>query len=370
LHPHHLWWEPQNDRRGTLYEGLPYFIADMRPQGFLGRAFARRQTELQLPQRLADWSDDQALLALTSRGDDFIGNLILGENSLRRFMDASALPIPALTVEARAAGYEELAARALEGQPAGSSAGGEHPKFAAAVRTGNEARHVLVKFSPPLTTAVGRRWGDLLVCEALALEALKEAGVDAPDVEIVTTDSRVFLEVRRFDRIGERGRIGVVSLGAIDDYHFGKRDNYCAAARRLYEAKMISMEERDRMFWIQTFGTLIRNTDMHFGNVSFYMQENRIALAPVYDMLPMLYSPVNDQIIHRPFDVELPSVDAVGQWVSAKEAATRFWGRVANDGRISNGFRAMVARNAEMVEALSEKMRAYEPAARPARVRA
>lgn len=40
-------------------EALPWWLQDMRPQGFLGRAFARRYaTALVLPENLGLWSED------------------------------------------------------------------------------------------------------------------------------------------------------------------------------------------------------------------------------------------------------------------------------------------------------------------------
>ena len=50
----------------TLYsDGLPWWLLDMRPQGYLGRAYAARHgRDLDLPERLIDWSDTHALKAL------------------------------------------------------------------------------------------------------------------------------------------------------------------------------------------------------------------------------------------------------------------------------------------------------------------
>ena len=42
-----------------LTQGLPYFLQDQRPGGFLGQAVPSRYPELALPQRVIDWSDDQ-----------------------------------------------------------------------------------------------------------------------------------------------------------------------------------------------------------------------------------------------------------------------------------------------------------------------
>jgi len=43
-----------------LFDGLPYFLQDMRPQGFIARSFTNKNRDLRLPERIADWSDDDA----------------------------------------------------------------------------------------------------------------------------------------------------------------------------------------------------------------------------------------------------------------------------------------------------------------------
>ncbi|TVP80016.1 MAG: hypothetical protein EA353_04940 [Puniceicoccaceae bacterium] len=43
---------------------------------------------------------------------------------------------------------------------------------------------------------------------------------------------------------------------------------------------------------VERFGELIANTDMHFGNLSYFLpDEAPYPLAPVYDMLPMQFPP-------------------------------------------------------------------------------
>lgn len=81
------WWgRDPITREERLFGGFPYFLSDMRPQGFMGRAFPRRFAELELPERVADWSDDDVLLALARRGEDGMGNLIVGAESSQRYL--------------------------------------------------------------------------------------------------------------------------------------------------------------------------------------------------------------------------------------------------------------------------------------------
>jgi len=77
-------WCEFADHHDVLHEGLPHFLADMRPQGFMGRDFVQRfARELGLPLRLNDWNDDAHLLAMALFGPDLPGNLIMGDESLR-----------------------------------------------------------------------------------------------------------------------------------------------------------------------------------------------------------------------------------------------------------------------------------------------
>ena len=62
-------------------QGLPYYLQDQRPAGFLGRAVPLRYPELALPQRVIDWNDDHYLRYLTQRGSDTVGDLVLGDRA-------------------------------------------------------------------------------------------------------------------------------------------------------------------------------------------------------------------------------------------------------------------------------------------------
>ena len=121
---------------GIVSEGLPIELADARPSGFLGRHFAATHADLRLPARVIDWSDHHVLLAMSRRGEDFPGSLIVGDESFARWQ---ALDIPVRT----RSDYPGLAEATIAGHPPGSSAGGERPKFGAFV----DGRHVLVKFA-------------------------------------------------------------------------------------------------------------------------------------------------------------------------------------------------------------------------------
>lgn len=268
----------------TLYsEGLPWWLCDMRPQGFLGRAYAEHHAAaLGLPVRLNEWSDTHILRALVAHGHDVVGNVLLGDIAREQFIEA---PSPVPVAEAR---YPELAAAAERGDAPGSSAGGEQPKFVAYA-----GRHVLVKFTAAADNPVTRRWRDLLAAEHLAAEALREAGIEAVASRLIDRDGRRFLEVERFDRVGERGRRALHSLMAVEAEFVGAgNEPWPVLASRLAGQGVIAAEAAAGAALLYAFGTLIGNTDMHNGNLSFVAEHGRpYALAPAYDMLPMALAP-------------------------------------------------------------------------------
>jgi hypothetical protein len=339
----HHWLELETGT-GAYFEGLPPFAADMSPQGYLGRSFTTRYPELvELPQRITDWNDDHRLLALALRGEDCTGDLILGEESVNRFL---AHPSPS----AQRSDYPELARSSMSGQ-AGSSAGGEQPKFA----TSSEGRHVLVKFSGADEGAASRRWSDLLVCESLALAAVHAAGIPAATAHTLFIDGRRFLEVERFDRVGRLGRRPLLSLGAIDDEYFGHRDNWTKAAQRLLAAGRIDAEDARGIRWLDVFGQLIGNTDRHFGNISFFVEDSgRFRLAPAYDMLPMVFAPVGADVIERPFEPAPPTADTLDVWADAARHALSYWSQLIQSTELSIEFREQCSRCREAVAKLAD----------------
>ena len=272
-------------------DGLPYFLQDQRPAGFLGRGVPQRFPELGLPQRVADWSDDHYLRYLTQRGSDTVSDLILGDAALDDYLSLSRRRTRVLAAE-REQRYPQLASDVMEGAQPGSSAHGEHPKFAVLLDEGASSRHVLVKFSPPAGTDVGQRWSALLVAEHLAHQTLGAAGVAAARSRIFGFADRTYLEVDRFDREALDGRIGVSSMYAIDSSLYGKLDNWIDSASRLSRDRRIDTATLETVRLVATFGSLIANTDRHFGNLGFFDNyDGKFRLAPVYDMLPMMFAP-------------------------------------------------------------------------------
>ena len=324
-----------------VHDGLPWFLGDMRPQGFLGRSFAQSQKPLGLADNPDHWNDDAVLRALCEAGEDLPGNLILGAKAFERYTRAAPPP------RVRPGQYAAMADAAMQGALPGSSAGGEQPKFCAVREDGQP---VIVKFSPAGDSPAERRWADLLVCEHLSLEVLSRSGVPAARSRISVGAGRTFFEVERFDRTAA-GRIGMVSLLAFDAEYIGQMDNWAATAERMRSRGLLRQEDTERLRLLEAYGQLIGNSDRHYGNISILIdQQGGWELAPAYDTLPMIYAPVAGELVPRhDFDPArlAPSAETLRVWDLARSMALDFWKSVGGEERISDEFRAIAGRHAK-----------------------
>ena len=291
-------------------------LADLRPTGFLGAAFANR-VALGLSADPRDWSDDETLLALATAGEDLPGDRVIGDASARRYYAWRAGELDVIDRDARPRRYAALAEDALRGVVPSAIVAGEQPKFGAIVAASAGPQHVLVKFSPAEYSPVARRWCDLLVSEHLALDTLRAHGVPAVASEIVEGGSRVFLETVRFDRVGAYGRRAVAR-------HAG------AAARPEVDA----------------FARFVDDTEYRRGTVTLVARDDgALAPAPVHGLLPMGYAPVGGELPERASQPPPPEPGHEAAWRTASGWAVDFWQRVAVDDRVSRAFRTIAREN-------------------------
>lgn len=357
------WASRVHDHAGFC-EGLPFFLTDLRPQGYLGRAIARKvPPSLGLPSDPRNWGDDYSVAYLLECGDDLPGNLSVGQRSIMtaQMPDRSAA---FLSME-RGARYPVLATQAEAGELAGSSVEGEQPKFIAWLREENDAgrmRTMLVKFTDRLDTPTGRRWADLLAAEALAsriLHSTSDADAASPGPEIMDFEGRRFFEWARFDRVGPYGRRGVVSLRALHDAGFTGQDtnDWVVAARGLHAGGWISAADLEVIRLRHAFGRLIGNTDMHFGNLAFFLDLGLpLRVTPSFDMLPMLWQPRPGSAEPVPEFTPLPPLpEDRGIWAEAVVLAVDFWQRVAGSSEISENFRVQAGKALAAVQALRHR---------------
>lgn len=264
--------------------GLPWFLTPLQPQGFLGRELARLRPDFPAdPER---WSLAQLLYFVVNHVRDPSGAF---------GVDGPALSVPdAVRSEAPslADACDQLAAQAGISLPAGSSAAGEQPKFL--LREPDGTRWI-VKFSPPRGTPFGERWHALLHLEKLALDVLQGHGVACADTRMVETATRTFLLSRRFDRSALFGYRHLVAAAAVHD-HFVRvpRQHWVGTCRALLGQALLSPQGVDTAAQAFLFGQFIGNTDMHFGNLSFFVDNvarPHFEVTPIYDMLPMMWRP-------------------------------------------------------------------------------
>lgn len=335
------------DIEGGFFPDLPYFLHDLRPAGFLGRLVPRRHPELRLPADVTLWTGDHALAYVARHGWNLPGALIVGDDAFRLHLANLRSPPDVVRAEERAVVYPRLAEDLLGLGPPGSSAAGEQPKFLVSRSDGTA---LLVKFSPPVGDAVSRRIADLLVSEKVCLEVIAARGQAAARAQLYEAADRMFLEVERFDRTTGGGRRGVISLYALDAQFVGSLQAWDASTAALIRAGRLPADVAKPVHWLQLFGRLIGNTDMHPGNVSFFTTGSRPhALAPAYDMSPSLYAPVLGHLRTPPFQPPLPAPADAPLWEDVCAAARDAWTQIAQHPQVSLEFRATAAQNAATV---------------------
>jgi hypothetical protein len=324
-----------------VYQGLPWFMEPFRPAGFLGRAWVNEHAAANgWPVDAETWTDDQVLQAALQAPWDWRGNLSVGP-----FAAASRDLVP---IDQRLDAYTRFAELVLSGEPAGSSADGEQPKFTAILDEGHSERAVLVKFSPRMSEgAAARRWGDMLVTETVAAQTLTLHGMSAASTEVFSHDDRVWLESTRFDRIGMHGRRGMASLRSLATSfgYNGARHGWVGAVHHLQRKGVIDMDQLMMTRRLADICHLIHDTDMHMGNLSFLLPSDRevpmLTVAPAYDLSPMRWSPTsgrpvpaldkNEGIVR----IDDPEAMAIAQEIWATTAEHPFvsdeWRELAED---------------------------------------
>jgi len=317
-----------------LFDDLPYFLNDLCPQGFLGRHVAKEMSRLSdaFPADPKSWNTNHIGKFLVSNGDDLPGNFKFGQQALFRVRRKSA---PCTEEE-----YPVHADSVMNGVIPGSSAGGEQPKFTAFCA--ERSCHVIVKFSPRGNNEIAKRWRDILITEFHATEAIRSKNFPAAETRLIEIGGRLFLESQRFDRVGEYGRMPLISLQSVDAEFVGLGSNWPQVLDALYMKNLIAAEHVFDAEFLWHFGRLINNTDMHLGNLSLGIDGDVFRLLPIYDMCSMGFSPKGGGEV-MPYGFLPPDSHGINVnndiFLTAKAMAYDFWERVANDDRISDEFR-------------------------------
>ena len=303
----------------TTANRLPWFLAPLRPQGFLGRQLVRLAPHL--PADPDTWSAEQVLFMAALHAGDPPGAFSLG--SFAPTFDSAPQAADTLT------DYDAMASGIGSTLPAASSAGGEQPKFV----TKTTREHLIVKFSPPRGTPFGERWHDLLHLEHLALQVLREHGVAAASTRIVESKERTYFESERFDRIGASGKRHVVAANSVhEEFIKTPGQNWVATCAALVAQKLLPPEDLKSVARQYFFGQYIGNTDMHFGNLSFFVADvsrPNFTVTPTYDMLPMMWRPGvhSGELYADPIRPQPQLAGYALEALAAREWAIDYWER-------------------------------------------
>lgn len=328
---------------------LPWFLQNLRPQGFLGRQLTRLRPDF--PADPDTWRTEQVLYMTINHAGDPPGALHLGETAGR------FLPMVPRGTAQQAAHFDALAHAVTQTLPAASSAGGEQPKFLTEVDTpAGRHQHLIVKFSPPRGTPFGERWHDLLHLEHLALSVLADHGVAVANTHIVESGERTYLASERFDRVGLAGKRHVLAAGAVHDaFVAAPRQHWVASCDALAAQKLLTQDHMKTVASSYLFGQYIGNTDMHFGNLSFFVDDvlqPALLPTPVYDMLPMLWRPGvhGGELDTAPLQPQAQPAGYAALACEVRAWAITYWERAASLPALSATLRAASGANAQQLQ--------------------
>jgi hypothetical protein len=86
-------------------------------------------------------------------------------------------------------------------------------------------------------------------------------------------------------------------MAALDAEFVGSFAGWFPAAMGLRQAGLIDDQALTDIRWLDLFGRLIANTDMHGGNLAFFARGVGVTgLAPAYDLSPSLYAPIQGHL--------------------------------------------------------------------------
>lgn len=321
---HNDWLHVRSSKNEWLTQGhLPWFLTPLRPRGYLGRELARSAPNLPPDPQL--WSLAQILYSAVA---------LIHNPSGAFFLNSYQTKTLAAPEDGSPLGdyYDQLAQKIGAGSPVGSSAAGEQPKFVVSFR---RDRPAIVKFTPPHGTPFGERWRALLMLEKLALDILQSHAVTSAHSEIVQTQRRTYLQSTRFDRDAQYGARHVVAIAALhDEFVGGSWTNWVKTSEALAKKGLITQQELQQVATIFAFGHYIGNTDMHSGNLSFFVDDvitPKLRLAPVYDMLPMMWRPDIHQgvLTDSPVRAQLMPTGFAAERAQARLWAIEFWEQAA-----------------------------------------
>jgi hypothetical protein len=152
-----------------LFQGMPYFLQDLRPQGFLGRMEPRKNRDLDLPPDILRWTDEQVLKYISRRSEHAPGDLICGNESYARYLADAAKARDSTIPDTERAAATLNGRASPQGEPLGhqlAESSLSSPRRSNAMLRRRHIEHVIVKLSP--STRQADSWCDLLIREHFA----------------------------------------------------------------------------------------------------------------------------------------------------------------------------------------------------------
>ena len=287
-------------RRIRAFEGLPGVFADSLPDAFGNKVIRRFFDERGRGGRI---SPVQKLLYVGTRG---AGALTYEPAEVDREGNNEILEVRDLVKQARRVIEGDTTGAVKEIIRVGGTAGGARPKALilwdrrnGTVRSGHaeprgDERPWIIKFDGITKESGGQEnvvsdepgpWGRIeYVYSVLA----RRAGISMPDTHLLREEPHAHFMVRRFDRLGSRGRqrvhmhslAGVLHLDYADQFQIGYED-YFDTIRALGIGQTGVREAFRRMI----FSVATVNYDDHLKNFAFLMdEEGRWRLSPAFDI--------------------------------------------------------------------------------------
>lgn len=323
-----------------IHAGLPYFLDNLRPQGFLGREMARTLSQSGLyPADPRMWNDTHVLKYLMLDVTDNAGNILVGQRSLDRYLRHTPVPI-----KNKRGSYPDQAIRVLAGEQPGFSVAGEQPKFLAYTNKG----HVIVKYSPAGQSNEVQRWRDLLISEHIALKTLRsKLKIETINTTLHDYKGRIFLECIRYDRHGLNGRSSAIAIDSIDAEYIGVGQYWPSVAQGLHKLKRLNEKDRQTIITAHLFGQWIANNDMHLGNLSVSADDDGFKLLPIYDMLPMKYAPMRGELADITWSSPQLNENNQAIWHKTGLAGCAYWKILSDEKSLSKSFLDIAKTNAE-----------------------
>ena len=114
--------------------------------------------------------------------------------------------------------------------------------------------------------------------------------------------------------------------------------------RSLAKQKVITPDAADTSELLWAFGSLIGNSDMHNGNLSFISEHGRpYGLAPAYDMTPMAFAPTSSgRLPDAIAAITLNSCVSNENWRKAQQMALQYLGSLRATNRFNAEFQVCI----------------------------